>query len=86
MIAGISLKTQEMYGLVFLTRYIDIFFRFISLYVGTLVDQSLQLVWNLTTLMCFQIQYSNEAGLPGVISHDHILHEVPQSSSHHIRP
>lgn len=29
--AGISLKTQEMYGLVFLTRYIDIFFRFISL-------------------------------------------------------
>ncbi|KAL3157629.1 ER lumen protein-retaining receptor B [Trebouxia sp. C0010 RCD-2024] len=29
---GISLRTQELYGLVFLTRYIDIFFRFISLY------------------------------------------------------
>ncbi|KAL3159665.1 ER lumen protein-retaining receptor B [Trebouxia sp. C0009 RCD-2024] len=29
---GISLRTQELYGLVFLTRYIDIFFRFVSLY------------------------------------------------------
>lgn len=29
--AGISLKTQELYGLVFLTRYIDLFFRYVSL-------------------------------------------------------
>ena len=30
-IAGISLKTQELYALVFLTRYVDLFFRYISL-------------------------------------------------------
>lgn len=29
---GISLKTQELYALVFLTRYIDLFFRYVSLY------------------------------------------------------
>ena len=30
--AGISLKTQELYLLVFLTRYLDLFFRFYSVY------------------------------------------------------
>eukprot|EP00475_Leptophrys_vorax_P019883 TRINITY_DN27223_c0_g1_i1.p1 TRINITY_DN27223_c0_g1~~TRINITY_DN27223_c0_g1_i1.p1 ORF type:complete len:217 (-),score=22.42 TRINITY_DN27223_c0_g1_i1:205-855(-) len=30
--AGISLKTQELYVLVFATRYLDLFFAFISLY------------------------------------------------------
>lgn len=30
--AGISLKTQELYALVFATRYLNIFFVFISLY------------------------------------------------------
>lgn len=29
---GISLKTQEMYALVFTTRYLDLFFNFVSLY------------------------------------------------------
>jgi len=30
--AGISLKTQELYALVFICRYLDIFWNFISLY------------------------------------------------------
>lgn len=30
-IAGISLKTQELYALVFVTRYVDLFFRYVSL-------------------------------------------------------
>lgn len=30
--AGISLRTQELYGLVFVTRYLDIFYNFSSLY------------------------------------------------------
>lgn len=29
--AGISFKTQELYALVFITRYLDLFFRYISL-------------------------------------------------------
>lgn len=29
---GISFKTQELYALVFITRYLDLFFRYISLY------------------------------------------------------
>ena len=29
--AGVSLRTQELYALVFLTRYLDLFFTFISL-------------------------------------------------------
>ena len=30
--AGISLRTQELYLLVFLTRYLDLFYSYISLY------------------------------------------------------
>ena len=30
-VAGISLQTQELYALVFICRYLDIFTRFISL-------------------------------------------------------
>lgn len=30
--AGVSLKTQELYALVFVTRYLDLFYSFISLY------------------------------------------------------
>ena len=30
-LAGISLKTQELYLLVFVTRYLDLFYRYISL-------------------------------------------------------
>lgn len=29
---GVSLKTQELYAIVFVTRYLDLFFRYISLY------------------------------------------------------
>jgi len=31
-VAGISLKTQELYALVFITRYLDLFWNFYSLY------------------------------------------------------
>lgn len=31
--AGVSLKTQELYAIVFLTRYLDLFTNFVSLYV-----------------------------------------------------
>jgi hypothetical protein len=34
-IAGVSLRTQELYALVFVTRYLDLFFNFISMYVIT---------------------------------------------------
>lgn len=30
-LAGISLKTQELYALVFVTRYLDLFYSYISL-------------------------------------------------------
>lgn len=30
-LAGVSLRTQELYLIVFLTRYLDLFFSFISL-------------------------------------------------------
>ena len=30
-VTGISLKTQELYAVVFITRYLDLFLRFISL-------------------------------------------------------
>lgn len=30
-VAGISLKTQELYALVFVTRYLDLFYSWISL-------------------------------------------------------
>ena len=39
--SGVSLKTQEMYALVFLTRYLDLFFRYVSL--CALLPQSLAL-------------------------------------------
>ena len=35
-VAGISLKTLELYLLVFLTRYLDLFFSYISLYNSTM--------------------------------------------------
>lgn len=31
--AGVSLKTQELYAIVFLTRYLDLFTNYVSLYV-----------------------------------------------------
>lgn len=31
--AGISLKTQELYAVVFITRYLDLFFAYVSLCV-----------------------------------------------------
>jgi len=30
--AGVSLKTQELYGIIFMSRYLDLFFSFISIY------------------------------------------------------
>lgn len=47
--AGISLKTQELYALVFITRYLDIFDRFASMYnlIMKLIflGSSLSIVW-----------------------------------------
>ncbi|XP_049406798.1 ER lumen protein-retaining receptor [Solanum stenotomum] len=47
--AGVSLKTQELYALVFVTRYLDIFTDFISLYNTTMklvfLGSSLSIVW-----------------------------------------
>ncbi|XP_058005873.1 ER lumen protein-retaining receptor isoform X2 [Hevea brasiliensis] len=47
--AGISLKTQELYAIVFATRYLDIFTDFISLYNTTMklifLGSSFSIVW-----------------------------------------
>ncbi|EXC10949.1 ER lumen protein retaining receptor [Morus notabilis] len=47
--SGISLKTQELYALVFLTRYLDLFTDFISLYNTLMklvfITSSLAIVW-----------------------------------------
>ncbi|KAJ4843932.1 ER lumen protein-retaining receptor A [Turnera subulata] len=47
--SGISLKTQELYALVFLTRYLDLFTDFISVYNSFMkvvfVGTSLAIVW-----------------------------------------
>lgn len=47
--SGISLKTQELYALVFLTRYLDLFTDFISVYNTVMklvfIGSSLAIVW-----------------------------------------
>lgn len=47
--AGLSLKTQELYALVFATRYLDLFVRFISLYNSIMkvvfISTSVLVVW-----------------------------------------
>ncbi|KDO77930.1 hypothetical protein CISIN_1g0280351mg [Citrus sinensis] len=47
--SGISLKTQELYALVFLTRYLDLFTDFISVYNTVMklvfIASSLAIVW-----------------------------------------
>ncbi|XP_022142339.1 ER lumen protein-retaining receptor A [Momordica charantia] len=47
--SGISLKTQELYALVFLTRYLDLFTGFISIYNTVMklifIASSLAIVW-----------------------------------------
>lgn len=47
--SGISLKTQELYALVFATRYLDIFTHFISLYNTAMklifLGSSFSIVW-----------------------------------------
>jgi len=46
---GISLKTQELYALVFLTRYLDLFTDYVSLYNSIMkivfIASSLAIVW-----------------------------------------
>lgn len=48
-LSGISLKTQELYALVFLARYLDLFTDFISVYNTVMkvvfVGSSLAIVW-----------------------------------------
>ncbi|XP_008775887.1 ER lumen protein-retaining receptor A-like isoform X1 [Phoenix dactylifera] len=47
--SGISLKTQELYALVFLTRYLDLFTDFISVYNSVMkvvfISSSVAIVW-----------------------------------------
>ncbi|KAJ4721006.1 ER lumen protein-retaining receptor [Melia azedarach] len=47
--AGISLKTQELYVLVFLTRYLDLFTRYVSFYNSIMklvfIGTSIAIVW-----------------------------------------
>ncbi|XP_057546941.1 ER lumen protein-retaining receptor B-like isoform X1 [Amaranthus tricolor] len=47
--SGISLKTQELYVIIFLTRYLDLFTRYISLYNTIMkivfIGSSLAIVW-----------------------------------------
>ncbi|XP_057970731.1 ER lumen protein-retaining receptor B-like [Malania oleifera] len=47
--AGISLKTQELYVIIFLTRYLDLFMRYISLYNTIMklvfIGTSIGIVW-----------------------------------------
>ncbi|CAK9172471.1 unnamed protein product [Ilex paraguariensis] len=47
--AGISLKTQELYVIVFLTRYLDLFTRYISIYNTVMklvfIGTSIRIVW-----------------------------------------
>ncbi|TXG47662.1 hypothetical protein EZV62_026956 [Acer yangbiense] len=54
--SGISLKTQELYALVFLTRYLDLFTDFISVYNVVMklvfIGSSLAIVW------CMRMHYA----------------------------
>mmetsp|Transcript_24950 Transcript_24950/g.34383 ORF Transcript_24950/g.34383 Transcript_24950/m.34383 type:complete len:216 (-) Transcript_24950:266-913(-) len=47
--AGVSLRTQELYALVFVTRYLDIFFNFISIYNSVMkiifISSSFTIIW-----------------------------------------
>ncbi|CAN0406993.1 unnamed protein product, partial [Laminaria digitata] len=52
---GISLKTQELFLVVFLTRYLDFFFRFISLYNSVMKV----LYISLTSLIIYMIREQN---------------------------
>lgn len=53
--AGISLKTQELFLVVFLTRYLDFFFRFVSLYNSVMKV----LYITLTSLIIYMIREQN---------------------------
>eukprot|EP00904_Undaria_pinnatifida_P006805 jgi/Undpi1/3254/HiC_scaffold_15.g06628.m1 len=53
--AGISLKTQELFLVVFLTRYLDLFFRFVSLYNSVMKV----LYISLTSLIIYMIREQN---------------------------
>lgn len=62
--AGISLKTQELYTLVFITRYLDLFFRHISLY-NTLMKiiflgTSMSIVWYMRYHRVVKQKYDKE--------------------------
>jgi len=52
-VAGISLKTQQLYVLVFITRYLDVFWNFMSLYNTIMkilfITFSLGTVWMMTS-------------------------------------
>ncbi|KAJ7548860.1 hypothetical protein O6H91_07G030900 [Diphasiastrum complanatum] len=62
--AGISLKTQELYALVFATRYVDLFTDFISLYNTVLkvifLASSFSIVWYIRSHKAVRRSYDKE--------------------------
>ncbi|KAF5738272.1 ER lumen protein retaining receptor-like [Tripterygium wilfordii] len=62
--SGISLKTQELYALVFLTRYLDLFTSYISLYNTLMklvfIGSSLAIVWCMRMHPAVKRSYAKE--------------------------
>uniref|UniRef100_A0A0D6QSA4 ER lumen protein-retaining receptor n=1 Tax=Araucaria cunninghamii TaxID=56994 RepID=A0A0D6QSA4_ARACU len=62
--AGISLKTQELYALVFITRYLDIFTDYISFYNTVMkiifVASSISIVWYIRSHKIVRRSYDKE--------------------------
>jgi len=62
--AGISLKTQELYALVFITRYLDLFFDYISFYNTVMkmifIASSVSIVWYMRSHKIVRRSYDKE--------------------------
>ncbi|WOL12831.1 ER lumen protein-retaining receptor [Canna indica] len=62
--AGVSLKTQELYALVFVTRYLDIFTAFVSVYNTTMklifLGSSFSIVWYMRRHRLVRRSYDRE--------------------------
>lgn len=67
---GISIKTQEIYLLVFVTRYLDLFTTFYSLY-NTLMKI---LYLGTTSYIIYMVRYMEPFKTQYEISHDSFLH------------
>lgn len=62
--AGISLKTQELYALVFVTRYLDLFYHFVSVYNTVMkllfLGSSFAIVWYMRYHKVVRQKYDRE--------------------------